>query len=1034
MIALVLAMARSRLGQLVTMLALVAAAVATATSVPLFLSAADRSLVRTELAAATPAEQLVSVTTTNTPVAGAERDNQFQLIIPAALHRPGFETTFAAEYTALFTVDPNAPVGTASPAQAGTARTGATTERLVFREHFCANVTMLAGRCPVGAGEVVLGSRTAAALGLGPGATLGEQEVVHVPDGDLAIGTPVILAVVGVYQPVAPGGAFWAGQSYFLGAASPGQIAEPVFTGPTTLAALPHGVEHQSVDARLLPEAVRPARFADLRAELQKMRDATTTPIGGAQLGYSTHIGDLLSRVERDRVTLRAAVPVAAVPLVALSWLGFYLAVSATTAARRDELGLIKLRGTGALRRWSLALGESLLAIVLGAPIGYLLGLVLVRLLAAVALPGRVTGAPGGGTLAPVGLAVAGAVVAAVLAQRRTVALPVVDLLRRVAGRTAGWRGFAVEAVVVALTAAAVYQARSSTGPLTGVAQAAPGLVILSVALVGGRLLAPLVRRGGRSALRRGRLGLGLSGLRLARRPGLPALLAVLVVALGQLGFALVAGTVADAALSQQVRAQLGADRVLDVQPAPPTRLLAAVRAADPTGRYAMATATVPRPGNAPPVLAVDATRLRTVATWLPAFGPVDVDAAATALRPATAATITVPAGPLSVDATVTSFEARPKPHLFALLQSLGSGGTTSPLDLGALTTGRHTYTASAARCGSGCRLAGLRLASQDPAGDGYLAAGVGVFALVIHTVQAGGPATALTGWQAPLESAADKPPTLTETPAGLAVSMQVSGLGSDPRLLPGDFAYPAPAITSIQLPAEVFLTGLSGTPLPVHQAGLDLALPGLGSGAVLIDLETAERTVAAAGGSSIVEHAQVWLAPDAPADLVAKLTAAGLTVTGEKRAADVLRYQHRQGPGLALRYHYFAAGLALVIAIGVLALTAAVDRRSDELTALRPQGVPAGVLHTAARAAAILPVLVAVVLAGLATALAWALLGALLPVSVDPAPALTPVLAPPVTAQLLAFPLAGLVLIAIAGLTAYGRDRSRTTVRGRIR
>jgi len=95
----------------------------------------------------------------------------------------------------------------------------------------------------------------------------------------------------------------------------------------------------------------------------------------------------------------------------------------------------------------------------------------------------------------------------------------------------------------------------------------------------------------------------------------------------------------------------------------------------------------------------------------------------------------------------------------------------------------------------------------------------------------------------------------------------------------------------------------------------------------------------------------QVWLGPRAPADAVRRLADHGVVVLGSTGRDDAAARLATRGGPLALRYHLFAALLALALAVGALVLVAAVDRdpRGAELSALRVQGLPAG---TAARIA----------------------------------------------------------------------------------
>jgi putative ABC transport system permease protein len=134
----------------------------------------------------------------------------------------------------------------------------------------------------------------------------------------------------------------------------------------------------------------------------------------------------------------------------------------------------------------------------------------------------------------------------------------------------------------------------------------------------------------------------------------------------------------------------------------------------------------------------------------------------------------------------------------------------------------------------------------------------------------------------------------------------------------------------------------------------------------------------------------QVWLNDKAPADIVDRLSAAGLTVLDDDRSTVVRRQLDEQAPALALWFYALAGGLAVLLGAGALVLAAAVDRgrRVEDLTALRAQGLRR---PTAARATLwTYPVLVALaVVAGLAiTLLAWRITGSSLPLAgLNPSP-----------------------------------------------
>ena len=113
------------------------------------------------------------------------------------------------------------------------------------------------------------------------------------------------------------------------------------------------------------------------------------------------------------------------------------------------------------MRRWWLATGETLTVIVAGAPVGYLLGHAAVALVAVVAARWGRRGRAQPATVPYAVLALLGAIVVALLGQRRSLAEPVVDLLRGVPRAAPGWRSVIVEMLVVASPWSATVQLRS---------------------------------------------------------------------------------------------------------------------------------------------------------------------------------------------------------------------------------------------------------------------------------------------------------------------------------------------------------------------------------------------------------------------------------------------------------------------------------------------------------------------------------------------------------------------------------------------
>ena len=195
--------------------------------------------------------------------------------------------------------------------------------------------------------------------------------------------------------------------------------------------------------------------------------------------------------------------------------------------------------------------------------------------------------------------------------------------------------------------------------------------------------------------------------------------------------------------------------------------------------------------------------------------------------------------------------------------------------------------------------------------------------------------------------------------------------------------------------------------------------MPRLGTSAVLVDLEYADRQSTDTG---LAITPQVWLSARAPADVLDRLAARGLTVTEDRTAAQSLRQLDEQGPALALWFYVLAACLATALAAGALVLAAVVDRvrRVEDLSALRTQGLSRGAVSRATLWT--YPALVlAAVIAGLAIgSLVWQLTGWALPLAgLNPPPLPMPSWPDP-----LVMTGVGLVLLVVLAGVAFAAGR----------
>jgi hypothetical protein len=875
---------------------------------------------------------------------------------------------------------------------------------------------MAAGRCLIGESDLVIGVATAQRLHLAPGdeihlrfAFWNNKLRIFVPDG-----APKRFLISGVYRPTDPGEPYWGSHNYF-GGDTGGRPGEPAFVTNASINAMDHGPIALSVDGTASPGALAVDKLPAVRAGLATLQQRVAGL--GAGIDLDTDLPGMLARIDAGRDAAHRIVPVLAVCLVLLACLTIYLAVGYGTEGRRPELAVVALRGARWGQRWWLATGENLVAILAGALLGCVAGQLLVDAFAAWRFPG-VGADPGLEALRWAPAAAVAALVTALLAERRQLGRPVAELLRRVPPAPRAATAIAAEAVVVLLAAVAVAQLAITDGGLTGIGTFATGLVLVAAALVAARLLLPWATVFARRQLRDGRLGAALAAFQISRRPGGARLFALLTAAVSVIAYASSAVDVGDRGRAVQSGVGVGAARVVSVGPVSRQGLLAAVRAADPSGSYAMAAVRLPAEKGRPGVLAVDSARAAAVADW----GGFDPSKVATALRPAAGSPASVRGARLSFDITAEKLVAG-KSLLVSAVLSPSAGPADETAELGELAPGRHKYVADLPACAAGCYLKAVNLTGRQGAS--------GVTGVVtLHAVGA---------------TAADP-----ESPAGLAagdlataarwrisdggtLSAGAGGLRMEVTAIDGDSGgvFVQPADVPTPLPVAVAgpvvssnVAGLDGRALPVAEVLRLPAIPGVGSPAVLADLEYADRFATDAAPSA---DPQVWLSPRAPAAILERLRSAGLVVTRDTRAAQVRAGLDRQGPALALWFYALVAVLAAALAAGALVLAAGVDRsrRIEDLSALRAQGLPRVAVLRATLWT--YPVLVgAAVVAGTAIALlGWRLTGWALPLAgLDPPAFPLPGLPRPLS-------LIGTALLTFVLLSGVAVLAGRRTLRG---
>jgi hypothetical protein len=619
-----------------------------------------------------------------------------------------------------------------------------------------------------------------------------------------------------------------------------------------------------------------------------------------------------------------------------------------------------------------------------------------------------------------VGLTVVGALVAVLAAQLGSFRRPARDLLRSVPARVDRWRRSLVELVLVGLALAAVGQAllvgvgHGAAGQGTGagggegtgagggvepVAAAgvggglgllAPGLAALATVLVAGWTLPRLLDRLLPRMLQAGRQAAVLVVAPVSRRRATGRLFALVGVAVALVTVAW-SGVDADARTRlRRAELETGAARVLTVAAPDGARLLAAVRAADPTGEEAMAVVRTPARGSSPGMLAVDSPRLAVVAGWREEYGGRPARVAA-ALRPPAPDPVLVTARHLDLVAAGTDPAGRPV-HLRALLRRLDTGEPVEAVS-GPLATGPGRYRLAVPGCAAGCRLVGFEVLgpARPPPAGGYVAAAGGT-RVQLRRVEAGPlvlPADRLADparWRPGL-GAGELGPVLGGGRDGMRLTVAEPGpgrpvdgtvlLGRSDRVFTMDVPVPVPVVVTGWRPppgwdAQPRLPLLNGGSVPVRPLGRPAPLPGLGHAGAVVDLEYATRLAPLAGGPVTT---QVWLSEHACASTVDRLRAVGLVPVREESVAALAGSLAGRGAAAGLRFQLWVALVALGLAAGAVLVSAGqeVSRQAADLDALRTQGLGAGAARVAGSGG------LAVVVAACAVGLVAGVLGAAL-------------------------------------------------------
>ncbi|GAA4744551.1 hypothetical protein GCM10025783_15340 [Amnibacterium soli] len=889
---------------------------------------------------------------------------------------------------------------------------GSMNTRMLWRDGACALVRLDAGRCPDRPGEAIVSSRSAALpYGWKRGATL----VV----GSALDGASVSVRVVGVYTPRSASSPRWSGQPYFqVGVDSKGvpitdavlvdrgtfDRLEPLPVAPDAVPAKP--LVQEAVDLPLDVRSVRLADIGSLRSQVRALERS-----GGVDaFTVATSLRAVLAEAEQVRARIDVATALVVLQLCVLGWLVLHRVLVDAVDARSADIALAKLRGFDRTALLRFGLGEPVVLLLLAAPVGALLAvLVATRLADAVLLPGTPVRFTWVALLALVG-AVAGGAAAVVQSAWSTLRRPVLEQWRRTRSSSGGSPAGLVADVLVAALAALAFVALRVAGPEAGaLTLLGPGLLVCAAGFAGARLLPIVLRPAVPATAASRRIAVFLAVRQVVRRPAGLRLVALLTVAVGLAVFGVGGEVVAAQNRVTRAAAEIGATRVERVRFTPGQDVAGQVARADPDGRWAAAAASwLPFGGDVTdPVLAVDADRLAAVgaaAPGLPSAGRI-----AAVVHEGAAPSTAVRGRELAVRIRVADRVGGPAPQVVLALR--GPDGVEVDVPTSTLRRGAAVYRA-AVPCAQGCELIGLSWV-----GD-VLAEGTVSGTALIDRLTVDGKAVA-TGfstsgrWRSAIAQG-DASDRVRPTAEGLLDLFRIGPGGTGGAVL-ADLPDPVPALVAgagARSGRMLDVASPDGAAARLVVAGAAPVLPVVLDAGVVVDLRSFR---AALPGFAVDAQWSVWLGPHAPADAVARLRHAGLVIDGEQSLAARNAELARQGPALALLLLAVCAVAGALLAMGgtAVSIAAAVRRRSYEAAALSTVGVRRGQVYRAAILEQLLLLGTAVVVGLPAGVLALVLALPAVPQSADDTP--VPLAALPPATPLL---LCAAVLVVLVGGT----------------
>ncbi|WP_041624603.1 FtsX-like permease family protein [Stackebrandtia nassauensis] len=808
--------------------------------------------------------------------------------------------------------------------------------QVIYREGLCERLRMVEGKCTTGKGEVLISKRSAAFEDAEVGDTieLGTRRVAEAGTAEVTI--------AGIYTPRDASSDYWGLVNPFAHAIGPDDYnLDALFmTDPESTTAVGRPVE-VGVEYTLDIPAIRLANVGQLKAELATIDKSGS--FAGRTATTESRISGVLKDVAQYEASVAASVPLVTIPLLVLSWFVLYLVVARLSEERGPQIALAKLRGHRFTAVTGFGTGEAMVLIVAGAPVGALLGWLLVQTVAWQALAKDAAPTLTVDIVVYVAVSLLGAWAAALAAARPVLNRPVLTLLRRVPAR-GNWRAGLLEGALVALAAVAVWQVLSASDA-GAIGLLATPLVAVVVGVAVARLLEQLARRRLPVALRKAKLARMLALAQVSRRPETRRMVVLVTVAAAVVTFGVCAWDVSEHNRELTASDEIGADRVYTLSAGDPQTVMDTVEKLDPEGDELMAAMRrVDRYDNQDfSTIAVQSDRLSKVASWRD-MSPARLGDLAGQLHPRRPEPLRVKEE-ISVKADVDDFDAARKPSLVAKV--VPDGADPVLLRLGNLSKGSDTYEVSAPECDDGCRLIGVGV-SPHPADFEGLSAKLTVSEISDADGEVDASLSECDNWQPIGDLPADTPLEL-DCSEGLRISVDsddshdfLAEYASNPLVLPAAVAGSIPAA---EVDGDEFASMGPQRDLQRYQRVQAVTVvPRGGVRAMMVDLEY--TNLAAQNYTAIKDQEEVtfevWANAAADPDLAARLAEEGLVVKASESRDTLLERMSRSGPALSLRLYLVAAILALLLVIGAVLLSSTVGAavRGYDNAALAVSGV----------------------------------------------------------------------------------------------